>query len=210
MKSNRRNFIRMAGLVGVGVMIGCAARKPEKTLADMKVAYIRESTTEEKYNNFGQKAKEENFVKLAVMFTAIAKAEGIHALNHKKVLDKLKGNYEGSPIGNYEIKSTLENLRDGLKGETYEIETMYPTFIKEATAEKAPDAVDSFTWAYQVEKQHQGYYNIAITAMGINRELTLPDKWYVCPKCGGTYAEADVKSTCYFDPTPKEKFIEFK
>lgn len=210
MKSNRRNFIKVAGLAGVGVMVGCSTRKPVKIIADMNVAYIREATTEDKYNKFAQKAKEENFLKTAIMLTAIAKAEGIHAANHKKVLEKLKGNYEGSPIGNYEVKSTLENLQDGLKTETYEIETMYPTFLKEAKAENVPEAVESFTWAYQVEIQHQGYYNVAITAFGNKSELTLPDKWYVCPKCGGTYAIADVKSTCYFDPTPKEQFLEFK
>jgi rubrerythrin len=215
MKSNRRNFIKTASIAGVGIagsgmIFGCSSRKPEKTLADMKVAYIREETTEDKYNKFGQKAKEENFVKIAVMFTAIAKAEGIHGANHKKVLDKLKGNYPASPIGSFEVKSTLENLQDGLNGETYEYETMYPAFIKEANDENVPDAVDSFTWARQVEKQHQGYYNVAITAMGIKSELTLPEAWYVCPKCGGTYAEADRKSTCFFDPTPKEQFIEFK
>lgn len=210
MKSNRRNFLRMAGLAGAGLMIGCTARKPTKTLSDMKVAYIREATTESKYNKFSVRAKEENFPKVAIMFAAIAKAEGIHAANHQKVLQKLKGNYEGSPIGNYEVKSTIENLQDGLKGETYEIETMYPAFIKEAKTENVPEAIDSFTWAYQVEIQHQGYYNVAITAFGSKSELTLPEKWYVCPKCGGTYAVADLKATCYFDPTPKEQFFEFK
>jgi rubrerythrin len=210
MKSNRRNFIKVAGLAGTGLMVGCRAKKPEKTLADMKVAYIREETTQDKYNKFGQKAKEENFVKIAVMFHAIAKAEGIHGANHKKVLDKLKGDYPASPIGSYEVRSTLENLDDGLKSETYEYDTMYPAFIKEANAENVPDAVNSFTWARQVEKQHQGYYSIALTAMGTKSELTLPEAWYVCPKCGGTYAAADVKATCYFDPTPKSEFIEFK
>lgn len=210
MKSDRRNFIKMAGLAGAGIMVGCSSRKPEKTIADMKVAYIREETTEDKYNKFGQKAREENFAKVGLMFTAIAKAEGIHGANHRRVLDELKGSYPASPVGNYEVKSTLDNLQNGLESETYEYDTMYPAFIKEANTENVPDAVDSFTWARQVEKQHQGYYNVAITAMGTKSELTLPDAWYVCPKCGGTYAAADVKATCYFDTTPKEQFIEFK
>ena len=210
MKSNRRNFIKIAGLAGTGILIGCTARKPVKVISDMKVAYIRESTVQDKYNKFAVKATEEKFVKIPIMLRAIATAEGIHAANHKKVLVKLKGNYEGSPIGNFEVKSTLDNLQEGLQTETYEIEVMYPNFIKEAKAENVQDAVDSFTWAYQVEIQHQGYYHIAITAFGTGSELTLPDKWYVCPKCGGTYAEADVKATCYFDPTPKTQFFEFK
>ncbi len=210
MKSDRRNFIKMAGLASTGFIVGCAARKPVKTLADMKIAYIREATTQDKYNMFSKKAKEDDFKKVSLMFSAIAYAEGIHAANHKRVLDELKGNYPAQPVGNFEVRSTLENLEDGYKSETYEYDTMYPAFIAEAKTENVPDAVDTFTWARQVEKQHQGYYFVAITAMGTKSELTLPDAWFVCPKCGGTYAEADVKATCYFDPTPRSKFIEFK
>ena len=210
MKSNRRNFLRMAGLAGAGLMVGCSVRKPEKTLVDMKLAFIREETAEEKYLKYAQKAREENFPKLALMISAISKAEDIHGNNHKKVLEKLKGNYQGSPLGNFEVKSTLENIQEAYKSETYEYETMYPAYIKEAKAENVPEAVESFTWAWQVEKQHQGYYNVAITEMANKSELTLPEKWYVCPKCGGTYADADVKSTCFFDPTPKEQFLEFR
>jgi len=215
MKSNRRNFILTAGLAGVGfagsgMILGCSSRKPEKTLSDMKVAYIREETAEDRYLKYAQKAREDNFPRLAVMITAISKAEDIHGNNHRKVLDKLKGNYPASPVGNYEVKSTVENLQEAYNSETYESETMYPAFIKEANSENVPEAVESFTWAWQVEKQHQGYYNVALTALGNKSELTLPEKWYVCPKCGGTYAVADVKATCYFDPTPREQFFEFK
>ena len=215
MKSNRRNFIKMAGLAGVGIagsgmILGCSSRKPEKTLADMKVAYIREETAEDKYLKYAQKAKEDNFPKLAIMITAISKAENIHGKNHKKVLDKLKGNYPASPVGSYEVKTTLENLQEAYKAEKYESDEMYPAFIKQANEENVPEAVESFTWAWQVEKQHMGYYNIGITALGTKSELSMPEKWYVCPKCGGTYAEADAKNTCYFDPTPKEQFFEFK
>ena len=103
----------------------------------------------------------------------------------------------------------MENIKNGYNGESYEIETMYPNFIKQAKTDNVPEAVNSFTWAYKVEIQHQGYYFLAMTALGNKSELTLPEKWYVCPKCGGTYAVADLKKTCYFDPTPKEQFFEF-
>jgi rubrerythrin len=210
MKSNRRNFLKIAGVAVAGIMVGCSTRRPLKTLSIMRVAFVREETAEEKYLKYAQKAREDNFPRLALMITAISKAEDIHGNNHKKVLEKLKGNYEAAVLEKFEVKSTLENLQEAYKTETYEYESMYPEFIKQAEAENVPDAVDSFTWARQVEKQHQGYYYVAITAIATKSELTLPEAWYVCPKCGGTYAIADLKSTCYFDPTPKEKFFEFK
>jgi rubrerythrin len=210
MKSNRRNFIRVTGLVGAGLMVGCAAKKPKKSLSNLETAYIREKTAEEKYQKYAQKAREDNFPRLAIMISAISKAEDIHEENHKKALVKLKGNYTSAQVGEYEVKSTIDNLQEAYKTETYEYEEMYPAFIKQASEENVPEAVETFTWARQVEKQHQGYYSIALTTLRIKSELTLPEAWYVCPKCGGTYAVADLKNTCYFDVTPISEFFEFK
>lgn len=209
MKTNRRNFIRLSGLAGTGLLIGCYQKKMSQSMDGLKVSYVREATTEAKYLKFGVKATEENYPKIATMLNAISKAEAIHAANHLKVIKKLKGKYPAYPIGEYEVKSTLQNLQNGLMTENYEIETMYPTFIKQAKAEGQLDAVNSFTSAFQVEIQHQGYYNLAITAFGTGNEMNLPAAWYVCPKCGGTYAKEDLKNTCYFDPTPKTEFLEF-
>jgi len=212
MKSNRRNFFKAAGLglAGSGLLVGCSTKKPEKSISNMTVAYIREATVEQKYDEYAKKAKEDNFPKVSLMFTALAKAEGIHAANHQRVLEKLKGKYIGFPTSRYAVLTTLENLQDGLETEKYEIEFMYPAFIEQAKSEDSPDALESFTWAYKVEIQHMGYYSVALTTLGTGSELNMPEKWYVCPNCGGTYAVADVKNVCYFDPTPKEKFIEFK
>lgn len=212
MKSNRRNFLRSAGLglAGSGLLVGCSAKKPEMSISNMTVAYIREATVEGKYLDYAKKAKEDNFPKVALMFTALAKAEGIHAANHQKVLEKLKGKYIGFPVDKYAVLTTLENLQDGLKTEKYEIEVLYPAFIEQAKTENSPEAIESFTWAYQVEIQHMGYYSVALTTLGTGSELNMPEKWYICPSCGGTYALADLKSACNFDKTSKEKFIEFK
>jgi rubrerythrin len=212
MKSNRRNFFKAAGLglAGSGLLIGCSARKPEKSVSNMTVAYLREATVQQKYLDYAKKALADNFPKVSLMFNALAKAEGIHAANHQKVLEKLKGKYIGFPPGRFAVLTTLENLQDGLETEKYEVEIMYPAFMEEAKTEDSTDALESFKWAYQVEIQHMGYYSVALTALGTGNEMNMPEKWYICPQCGGSYAVADVKNTCYFDPTTKDKFIEFK
>ena len=74
------------------------------------------------------------------MFRAAAEAETIHAHNH---LRALKG-----------IGSTEDNLKEAVAGETHEFKNMYPGMIAEAEAEDAKEALRSFKYANEVEKNH--------------------------------------------------------
>jgi rubrerythrin len=195
-------------LLASGLIAGCAS-KPVKTIENLKAAYNGESTASAKYAAFAQKAKDEGFDTIEVMFMATSKAEAIHAENHKKVLEKLGEKVEAPVIGSFNVLSSAENLADAIKGETYEIETMYPGFNATAEKEKCPDAIKSFTWAFDTEKKHQAFYKTALAAAGSGGEKTLPVQWFVCPVCGNTYDAATVVSACDFCMTKKEKFIVF-
>jgi rubrerythrin len=190
------------------VIFGCAS-KPVKSIEDLKAAYNGESTASAKYAAFAEKAKAEGLDTVAVMFMATSKAEAIHAGNHLKVLEKLGAKPEGPQIGEFTVGTTAENLADAIKGETYEVETMYPGFIKDAETEKVTDAVKSFTWAIDTEKKHQAFYKTALEAVNAGSESPLPASWLVCPVCGNTYEAAGVKDACDFCMTPKDKFIVF-
>jgi rubrerythrin len=195
-------------MFAVGLMYGCA-QKPVKTIENLKAAYNGESTASAKYAAFAEKAKTEGFDTVAVMFMATSKAEAVHADNHKKVLEKLGEKIEGPQIGAFDNLTTAENLADAIKGETYEIETMYPGFIALAEKEKCTDAVKSFTWALDTEKKHQAFYKTALSALNAGGEKTLPLQWFVCPVCGNTYDAATVAMNCDFCMTAKEKFFVF-
>jgi len=190
------------------IMFGCAS-KPVKTIEDLKAAYNGESTASAKYAAFAEKAKAEGLDTVAVMFLATSKAEAIHAGNHKKVLEKLGVQITGPEIGAFDVKTTAENIDDAIKGETYEVETMYPGFIKDAETEKVPDAIKSFTWAIDTEKKHQAFYKTALEALNNGGEKSLPAEWYVCPVCGNTYDSSITATACDFCMTPREKFIKF-
>jgi rubrerythrin len=190
------------------LLFGCAS-KPVKSIEDLKAAYNGESTASAKYAAFAEKAKAEGFDTVAVMFLATSKAESIHAANHLKVLVKLGVKVDGPQLGSFSVLTTAENLADAIKGETYEIETMYPGFIKDAETEKAPDAVKSFTWANDTEKKHQAFYKRALEALNSGGEKGLPFNWFVCPVCGNTYDLPTVANACDFCMTPKSKFIAF-
>jgi rubrerythrin len=191
------------------ILIAGCAQKPVKTIENLKHAFNGESTASAKYAAFAEKAKAEGFDTVAVMFRATSKAEAIHAENHKKVLEKLGEKIEGPQLGAFEVLSTNENLADALKGETGEIDTMYPGFITTAESEKAADAVKSFTWAIDTEKKHQAFYKTAIIALTAGGEKTLPASWLVCPVCGNTYESGSMVTACDFCMTPQEKFITF-
>jgi len=195
-------------VLAMGLICSCAT-KPVKSIENLKAAYNGESTASAKYAAFAEKAKEEGLDTVAVMFQATSKSEAIHAANHLKVLEKLGVKLEGPQIGTFDVMSTTENLADAIKGETHEIETMYPGFIAEAEKEKCADAVKSFTWALDTEKKHQAFYKTALEALNGGGEKGLPLNWAVCPVCGNTYDQASVPSACDFCMTSKEKFIVF-
>jgi rubrerythrin len=193
----------------VGYMSGCKSPKPVKTIENLKAAYNGESTASAKYAAFAVKAKEEGFDTIAKMFEATSKAEAIHADNHKKVLEKLGEKVEAASIGAFEVKTTMENLMDAAAGETYEIDSMYPSFMKIAEEEKCADAKKSFTWALDTEKKHKEFYIRAHEAIMNGGEKSLPVQWFVCPVCGNTYDQPTVKEKCDFCMTAKEKFFVF-
>lgn len=141
------------------------------TMDDLKAAFAGESQANRKYTAFARKADAEGYPQVARLFRAAAHGETVHALNHFKVMG--------------EIKTTTENLKAAIAGETYEFETMYPDFIKDADAEKNNAAHVTFDRAMDVEKVHAKAYQEALDSLGTATEQY---DYYVCPVCGFLHA----------------------
>lgn len=200
-----KNIILFA-FIGLIAFAGCNQPKPVKTVENLKAGIKGETTASAKYAAFAQKAKEEGNDTIAKLFEAASKAEGIHAANHKKVLEELGEKMEEF-TPQFDVKTTAENLKAAIEGETYEFTTMYPQFLADAKAEKAEKAIKSFTWAFDTEKKHQQFYSRALEALNANTENTLAFEYAVCPVCGNTYDKGTVDEKCTFCQTSKEKFI---
>jgi len=196
-------FFAFLGLIA---FTGCNQIKPVKTIENLKAGIKGETTASAKYAAFAQKATEEGQANIAKLFTAASKSESIHAANHKKVLEGLGEKMEDFTPA-YEVKTTAENLKAAIEGETYEVTTMYPQFLTDAKNEKVEKATKSFTWALDTEKKHQQFYTKALQALTENAVNTLPLDYAVCPVCGNTYNNASVDEKCAFCQTAKEKFI---
>ncbi|TFH43509.1 MAG: rubrerythrin family protein [Chrysiogenales bacterium] len=166
-------------------VFGC--KKQAGTVENLKAAITGETTASAKYAAYAKKAKEEKFEKIGKLFEAASRAEAIHARKHADVLSTM--GVKMDPITpQFAVKSTRENLLDAIQGESHEIDSMYPDFIKKAQDEGKDDAEGSFDYAFQVEKVHLALYKGAQTALDKNDFAGLADFYAVCPVCGNTIA----------------------
>lgn len=139
-----------------------------KTLNNLQEAFAGESQANRTYLAFAKKAEQEGHLQVAKLFRAAAEAETVHAHAHLRAMQG--------------IKSTAENLKAAIDGETHEFVSMYPTMITEATNEGFDQALKSFTYANAVEKVHANLYKNALDNLGNNQALD----YYVCQVCGNT------------------------
>ena len=187
----------------------CNYSKPKKSLENLRAAYNSESTSSEKYAKYAQAAINEGFDTIAQLFIAVSKSENIHAINQGKVIEKFGEDSGIAQIGNYEVRSTVENLKSALKSESYDMQTVYPRYIKVAEDEKAPEIARAFTWAWEGEKKHFRYFR-KVAATGIpGTPVNIPFKWFICPTCGNIYSPEELMEKCDFCLTRQENFFGY-
>lgn len=142
----------------------------EKTLEDLKNAFAGESQANRKYLAFSKIAEKEGFKGVSLIFKAVAEAETIHALNHFKL---------------FGVGSTADNLKAAIKGENYEVTTMYPEFKDDAENANESEALKTFNYAIEAEKIHEKFYIDALQKVLENEDMDV-EKVSVCKVCGHT------------------------
>ena len=161
-----------------------------KTSKNLKDAFSGESQANRLYLAFAKKAEKEGLPQIAKLFRAAALAETVHALNHLGLMGK--------------TKSTMENLKTAVSGETFEFDEMYPEYIEIAEKEGNKKAVWSFDVANKVEKIHAGLFSKALEALESKKQLGSAD-YYVCKVCGNTLENA-APERCPICGASKEQF----
>jgi rubrerythrin len=149
-----------------------------KTEEALNNAFAGESQANRKYTAFAALADKEGFAQAARLFRAAAEAEAIHASNHLKALKA--------------IKTTKENLREAIAGETHEFKEMYPEMIAAAKAEGSKDGERTLSYANAVEEYHAKLYHDMLQELDTKKE-SYP--YFVCPVCGMT-VEKNVPEKC--------------
>lgn len=190
-------------LLAAALIASAATTTPSKTLDNLQAAFNGESNAHARYLEFAKKADAEGYGPVASLFRAAARAEEIHASNHAVVIKKLGGT-PGAKIETAVVKSTKENLESAIKGETYEKDTMYPDFLKEARSVANKDAVQTFNYAKTAETEHAKLYANALN--NLDKMKGKGEAYYVCTVCGFTTTKvAFTKCPSCF--SPKEKYV---
>ena len=161
----------------------------QKTLKHLMDAFAGESQANRKYLPYAKKAEKEGKLNAAKLFQAAADAETLHAHRELELAGK--------------VGSTVDNLKDGIAGETYEFESMYPDFIKVAEAEGNKAAVTTFTFAMKAEEVHAKLYKEALENLDSTEEVF----YYLCPVCGNI--EKYIPEKCSICNVPGDKFIKY-
>lgn len=161
----------------------------EQTLKNLMDAFAGESQANRKYTAYAKKAEAEGNLNAAKLFKAAADAETIHALRHFQVAGK--------------IGTTADNLKDGVNGETYEFDVMYPPFVEAAEAEGNKAAVQTFTYAMKAEEVHAKLYGEALENLENKEEVF----YYLCPVCGNI--EKYQPEKCSICNVAGSKFIKY-
>ena len=177
-----------------------------KTIVNMQTAFKSETLSSAKYAAYSKKAEQEGYFQIALLFKAASTAEGIHANNHKSVLQE-SGITVSMIIPVFATHSTLENLKDAITGESYELKKRYPKFLKDAVQNDNQSATVSLNYAYTTEKKHKLFYTAELVALENNAEKYLPTEFYVCGNCGNTY-HTKAPEVCDNSVAVRENFIK--
>ena len=118
-----------------------------KTEMNLDKAITGEAKARLEYMAFAMQAMQEGYPQIAQLFMEAAGAETIHGINHMRAAKR--------------IGSTFENLDQAANGVDYEIEEMYPSFLREAVQEGHDEAAASFHLALEREKYHRAMFKEA-------------------------------------------------
>lgn len=119
--------------------------KGTKTYDNLMAAFAGESQARNKYTYYASKARKDGYQQIADFFEETAANEKEHAKIWFKLL------HGGIP-------DTVENLKDGIKGENYEWTEMYAEFAKTAREEGFDHIAFLFEGVAKIEKEHEERY----------------------------------------------------
>jgi rubrerythrin len=154
-----------------------------KTEENLKAAFAGESQARNKYTFFAEVARREGYRYIAKLFEETAENEKQHAKDHLLLLNS--------------IGDTIQNLKEAISGEDYEVVEMYPAFAKEAEEEGNKKAAVSFKQVAKIEAHHRDRYKklLAMVEAGTVYRREQPIKWK-CSVCGYTYEGTEPPTKC--------------
>jgi len=195
----------MAGKYESGIENEITLNFNELSLVNLSTALKDESVASARNDDFSHRAAKEGHDRIALLFKATAISEGIHADNHRAVLEEAGKTIEPfSP--DFSVGTTGQNLKVALENETDEMNVLYPQYISNATVAGNPMLLTSLNYAYRSGLNNTRLYQAALKALAEKHEEQLPDAYYVCPTCGEVVGNKAPRR-CGLSLTPGKNFI---
>lgn len=216
MLKQAKTFIIILAIVAVIVAMGNWWREKRvkdlsvKTIENLKTAWRQEEMDSVKYAVFAEGAWREGYSRIAILFAANAKADGVHAWNHQKVLGKFHMSVSLESKNTFKNRGIRDNLCEAISTEKYEVSSMYSDFLKTANEANIAPAIRTFTRAMDSERKQREMFQKALDAVVAVNGGSLSLVYYVCPVCGNIFDRKNVEANCSFCSTPKAKFIIYK
>lgn len=144
-----------------------------KTEANLISAFVGESQARNKYTFYADKARKDGYNDIAEIFEETADNERAHAEIWFKYLH------------NHEIQNTQSNLDDGVEGEHFEWNDMYPEFAKIAKEEGFDEIAAHFEMVGKIEEQHEQRFRKLLSQVKDNLVFSSDgDCIWQCMNCG--------------------------
>lgn len=167
-----------------------------KTEANLIAAFAGESQARNKYTFYAQKARKDGFNQIADIFDETADNERAHAQIWFKYLH-----------GN-SMPDTAANLQDGVEGEAFEFENMYPEFERVAKEEGFTEIAQLFKLVGEIEKSHRERFQKLLDNVNGGLVFTKDgDAIWQCMNCGNIVIGKSAPMVC---PVCKKKQAFFK
>lgn len=173
-----------------------------KTQENLLKAFAGESMARNKYTYFAEQAKKEELMWIAEVFEETADNERAHAQEeYEQMVD---GNEMTNTYDIHTQKTTLENLKQAVEGETFEYTKMYPEFAKTAKEEGDTEALRLFTEISEVEEKHAERYQILADRLENGTLFTGDeDSEWKCLNCGYVHKGISAPGKCPVCQKPK-------
>lgn len=198
-------LLSLAATLALAVNAVAAPASPA-TVDNLNAALRGESNACHRYTVFARVAAGEGHAQAAKLFRAAAAAEAIHRDNHQAALVKLGARVDSIALDAVVAKTTADNLRAAIAGESHERDAMYPGFIQLAKSENNREALRTFQFAVAAETEHAALYTAALAQLGQKNAAAVD--FYVCPVCGETVAGRPTKEKCPTCRKPTAKFTQ--
>jgi rubrerythrin len=180
----------------------------QETLKNLGKAFIGESQARNRYTFYSRTAFKEGFIQLANIFTETAEQEREHAKQLAVMIGIVKEKMKAAKMkipeqnsfethADADLGDTQLNLKGAIAGETYETETMYPDFAKQADKDGLPEVAKKLRAIGVAERHHAERYQkfldlIKTSSLWKREKVTV----WVCSQCGYQHIGKEPPKEC--------------